>query len=560
MRKFLPLMIFSMLFSIALNAQKSEYSKAIKKIEKRGEVFVEIKKKGIQDNEVFSRISIDEVKEKSVMAYLSSNSLKLLQQNNYKIQVLESAGELFNEKAKSNFNYTSYPSYQQYDSLMNAFVQNHPDLCKLHSLATLNSGREILALQISDSVNYNLDKPQFLYTSSMHGDELVGYVLMLRLIDYLLSNYGSDTLVNRLVKNIDIWINPLANPNGAYYTGNSSVGGAIRYNLNGVDLNRNFPDPEDGQHPDGNSWQEETMVFMGFADTMDFVLSANLHGGAEVVNYPWDTWQKLSADDSWWQFVSRKYADTVHNYAPQTYMSAFNNGVTNGYAWYEVAGGRQDFMNYFHHCREFTLELSDYKLPSQSTLDPHWNYNYRSLLNYIDALNYGLRGMVTDSATSLPISAKVEILNHDKDNSHVYSDSVFGSYCRLADNGFYDIKFSKTGYKDKVIQNVKISTDSLSILNVELAEKTDAISNAEMIKAEVFPNPFSNSITIDNIQSKYNNLILEVHSVSSGKIAEYYIGSSDKFVINAEKFASGIYILQIKSADKKIYFKKIIKI
>ena len=37
-----------------------------------------------------------------------------------------------------------------------------------------------------------------LYTSSMHGDELAGYVLSLRLIDFLLNNYTDNQKVNNL--------------------------------------------------------------------------------------------------------------------------------------------------------------------------------------------------------------------------------------------------------------------------------------------------------------------------------------------------------------------------
>ena len=31
---------------------------------------------------------------------------------------------------------------------------------------------------------------------------------------------------------------------------------------NFIDLNRNYPDPEDGLHPDGNPYQQETNIFL----------------------------------------------------------------------------------------------------------------------------------------------------------------------------------------------------------------------------------------------------------------------------------------------------------
>ena len=70
----------------------------------------------------------------------------------------------------------------------------------------------------------------------MHGNELTGYVLMLRLIDDLLNGY-SNGLYQDVINEIDIWINPLANPDGAYATGDQSVSGATRNNANWVDLN-----------------------------------------------------------------------------------------------------------------------------------------------------------------------------------------------------------------------------------------------------------------------------------------------------------------------------------
>lgn len=61
-------------------------------------------------------------------------------------------------------------------------------------------------------------------------------------------------------------------------------------------------------------------------------------------------------------------------------MSDLDNGVTNGYAWYAVAGGRQDYMTYFMHGREVTIELCHTKLTTASQLPTYWNYNKASLL------------------------------------------------------------------------------------------------------------------------------------------------------------------------------------
>jgi hypothetical protein len=234
-----------------------------------------------------------------------------------------------------------------------------------------------------------------------------------------------------------------------------------------VDLNRNYPDPEDGPHPDGNPYQEETNIFLGLADTVNFSISANMHGGAEVCNYPWDTWSTLTADDNWWQYVSAEYADSCQANSGNGYFNYLNDGITNGWDWYEVDGGRQDYMNYFRYCREFTLELSDDKTPDPNALPDLWDANYPSLLNYIEQSLFGLRGIVTDSITGYPLKVKVEILSHDIDSSHVYSNMPIGNYHRYLYQGNYDVTFSKSGYHSKTI-NASVLNNITTIENVQL--------------------------------------------------------------------------------------------
>ena len=104
----------------------------------------------------------------------------------------------------------------------------------------------------------------------------------------------------------EISICPLANPDGVYYGGNQTVDEAIRYNINGIDLNRNYPDSGYGPHPDGDTiWEPETAAMMGFMKQHNFSLSANFHSGASLVNYPWDTWIQPHPDSAWFNFISK---------------------------------------------------------------------------------------------------------------------------------------------------------------------------------------------------------------------------------------------------------------
>jgi hypothetical protein len=417
-------------------------------------------------------ISIDNVDSLKVYAYANDEEFAAFQKLGYTYQILPSPGTSIKPRmaatAQSAEAWDTYPTYEAYVAMMYSFAAEYPDLCTVVNAGTTVQGRDILFVRISDNVAVEEDEPGVMFTSSMHGDETVGYILMLRLIDSLLVGYNNDPHITDMVNNMEIWINPLANPDGTYHTGNFTVFGATRYNANGIDLNRNFPDPDEGPHPDGHSWQPETVDMINFAENYSFVISANFHGGSEVVNYPWDTWPRRHPDDDWLQFLSRCYADTAHTYSPSGYMDYLNNGITNGWDWYPVSGGRQDFMNYWHGCRETTIELSDIKLVSESSLPAYWLYNRASLLQYLEKARCGIRGVITDAETEQPLAAFVKILNHDEDSSEVRTDPEVGDYHRMLRAGTYDVQFIADGYISQTVTGVVLAADT-SVVRLDIA-------------------------------------------------------------------------------------------
>lgn len=520
------------------------------KLAKRGEVYFKFNKSIYGVPYISSLVSVDRVKGDTIYAFANSAEFSRFLNLNIQFQVLDSEGESVDPNLitaqKSAWSY--YPSYTQYETLMQDFAANHPQICRLVNLGTLSSGRKILVLRISDNPDSLEAEPRFFYTSTMHGDEVTGYNFLLRFADKLLSSYGTDSSITNLIDSVDIWINPNANPDGTYYGGNSSVNNARRYNANNVDLNRNFRDP-DSQHPDGNAYQPETQIFMGFADTMHFTMSANFHGGAEVVNYPWDTWYKLTADDSWWRFVSSEYADTVHFYSNQNgYMTdPYNSGITNGYAWYTMDGGRQDFMNYFQRCREVTFEISSTKILQTNKLDTTWYYSKNAFFNYVNQVRYGVKGFVTDSATGLPIKAKVFINGHDMDSSHVWSSLPHGDYYRLLDSGYYDITYSKQGYYPKTI-NVRVDRYASTKQDVQLAKIIDFVEERENAEIEIFPNPANDIIRFD---VAFRADFFEISDLQGRNLKAGKIVTGEK-TIQLSDLPSGYYMLKISGENKEV--------
>ncbi len=386
----------------------------------------------------------------------------------------------------------SYPTWSHYDTIMHKITEHWPEVCLLDTIGFSVQGRAVLAIKISDNPSDDEQEPAVMLSSSIHGDEPAGFVLLMRLAEYLASQSTAGGLAQDLVSGLEIWINPLANPDGMYRNNDTMII-PVRANSNGYDLNRNFPDPEVPLPP---PLQRETIDMISFMEEKRFALSVNLHSGAEVVNYPWDKWTRLHADDAWFNGISRRYADTVHLYADPGYMTYLDNGVTRGWEWYTVRGGRQDFITWSLGGREVTVELEDIKMTPGSSLETLWNWNYRSLIRYMaEALN-GVRGTVTDEATGEPLSAAIRITGYDADSSLVFSDTLTGEYYRFLAPGTYNMTFSRNGYLPYSYLATLDQWNSVETKDVQLQKPGDVYPLPPESGLLIWPVPSTGSFSI----------------------------------------------------------------
>ena len=478
--------------------------------------------------EITRIISIDKVTNHTVHAYATDKSLEKFKQLGYAFTLLDHPGAGVKETLATTMaemeNWDKYPTYDLYVEMMDYYETTYPDICKVVTIGTTVSGRELLALKITDNVNVEEEEPEFFYTSTMHGDETTGYVLMLRFADSLLTSYGSVPEITNMVNNIEIYINPNANPDGTYGSDNNTISYPTRYNANGVDLNRNFKDPVNGDHPDGSSWQPETVAMMNFAKDHHFILTANFHGGIELANYPWDHTSRRHPDDQWFIRVSQDYATSAQNNSPSGYFTGRNNGITNGYDWYEVHGSRQDYYTFFHNSREITFEISNTKFVSGSTLPNFWNYNREALFQFMEECLYGIKGTVKNSNGD-PLDAMIFIDGHDTDmdSSMVFTDPDIGDYHRMIEEGTYNVIASSYGYFNDTL-NVYIPENSSITANFVLQPKgsynisgtiTAAGSGAPIENAEIsIDNDTYTTITNSEGNYSIDNVLEGYHQVS----------------------------------------------
>ena len=245
------------------------------------------------------------------------------------------------------FPLTVYPTHAEIGQILADLAAAHPTRARTFQWGTSIQGRALWGLVISDDVNNSEAEPEIRLSSTMHGDEVTGMILTLDFANYLLTNYGvaGREDVTNLVDNYEIHLMPDHNPDGTYLT--------QRYNANGADLNRNFPLPA-GEDPVTES---ENLSFMAYANSHHFVISANYHGGALLMNYLWDWTYTLTSDDAALRNLSLEYS----TYNLPMYNGAYPQGITNGAAWYVALGTLQDWSYDQTGCIDTTIEVSNTK-------------------------------------------------------------------------------------------------------------------------------------------------------------------------------------------------------
>lgn len=340
-------------------------------------------------------VSIDNVKGDTVIAYANKRELASLETLGINYCIIETGLPKAVTMAKTVDElrqWNAYPIYPVYIEYMQLMATQFPHLCHLDTIGYSYQNRLILSMNIHPQSASN-NAPEFFYSSTIHGDEVTGYYFMLRLIDTLLHGYATNPEFEELINNINIYINPLANPDGTYashnyygntYGGDSTLDGAQRYNANNVDLNRNYPDPF-GTDP-YDPQQIENTAMINYFNQHHFLVSANLHGGAEVLNYPWDSFTsnvRRHPEWKWWETVCERYIDTTRIYNSNHFNSVNPSGYITGGDWYVIPNGRQDYVNYTFNCRELTMEVSNIKTLPASQLQGYWDFQHRSLINYI---------------------------------------------------------------------------------------------------------------------------------------------------------------------------------
>ncbi|MBK6767245.1 MAG: carboxypeptidase regulatory-like domain-containing protein [bacterium] len=398
----------------------------------------------------------DEYKGPLPHVYLLPEDFDLLRARGFTVQWLPEVRE-------------EYPSLDEYhenaqiEAEFIAWAAAYPTLFTYQSIGNSVQGRPMWVGKVSDNATSDEPEIEVKYISSMHGDELTGLENCIKFIDTLLTGYGTDPVLTGLVNDYEIWIMPLMNPDGR------DVGTlGQRFNANGADLNRDFPDRCWDSTNTAAGREIETANVMAFTAAHNFVLSANFHGGEIVENYPWDSNYNGSSvySPSPEQALFEHLALTYSMANPTMYNSVdFEDGITNGAEWYHVSGGMQDWNYVWMGCKETTIEISHTKSGPESALDSLWNENRQSMIDYLLEAREGVRGIVTDAESGLPVRARIML---SAITYVTYSTALHGDYFRILRPGTYTLTFSAPGYVSETVNNIAVVDGTPTLLDIQL--------------------------------------------------------------------------------------------
>jgi predicted deacylase len=343
-----------------------------------------------------------------------------------------------------------YHSYDEIIDVIDSLSTTYPSFCKKFDYGLSVEGRQLCALKISDNVNADEPEPEVMFDGGIHGDEVGGPENLVRFAEQLCDDYNIDPEITELINSREIWLYIMINPDGRV--------NMIRYNSNGVDLNRDwgYMWNGEGSSPDYFS-QVETRALRTCSQSNQFALQITYHSGTVFLAYPWSYSPNPCPDQAQIQQLGNLYAAASgYDYLP----------VEPGYTgMYEISGSSKDANYGSMGSVSWTMEISTNKQPPASQIQYYYDINEPAMITMLEYAGYGISGTVTDANLGIPVAATIYV----NDYVPCYSDPVIGDYHKYLLAGEYTVTAVANGYQP-MTQTVTVAENETSTLDFSLEQ------------------------------------------------------------------------------------------
>ena len=346
--------------------------------------------------------------------------------------------------------YLTYPEMQTFLTDLQAA---HSNIMSIQTAAVTSSGNhELYLIKISDNVDMDEDEPELLFEGQIHGDEIAGYILNLHMIEYLVTNYGTDPTITALVDDREIYFLPATNSDGTFSVPRS------RYNYNSVDCNR-----DSGymwHHAGGSSepfGENETKVLFDIWRDNQFVFHSSWHSGTTAFLYAWSCHNDPTPDDAEHDYLGQNYCSL--NTTIDSYYQGSGLYGNNPYH-----GSTKDSAYGIFGAHGWSIELTQFKQCAWAVTEESINANTPSIIWLLQEAGYGIKGMITDDTTSNPVPAVIDI-----DGKWVaYNDPAVGNLHRYLRPGLYNITIWTNGYAPVLLSDISVMDSGVTDISTTL--------------------------------------------------------------------------------------------
>lgn len=113
--------------------------------------------------------------------------------------------------------WSRYLTYPELRKALDLLASKFPDFCKLHTMGRSVQGREILALEITNtSVGKSAHKPAIYIQGNLHGNEINTSLFPIYLAWFLLNQQGKSPQMAGLLRDVVFYLAPTVNPDAGH--------------------------------------------------------------------------------------------------------------------------------------------------------------------------------------------------------------------------------------------------------------------------------------------------------------------------------------------------------
>lgn len=512
----------------------------------------------------------DEWQEQALLA-LSSEEADQLRRMGFDFELLRhSLAENIDE---------GYHTFDEVWAYLDSLNNIYPDLMVLDTLGYSQfDGLPLPLVKISDNPEMEEDEITVLYDGIHHAREPISIEICLKLIAYLLENYGNDTDVDFWVDETEIFILPMINPEGWKYITDGNLpfpywrknkrdndeNGSFSQLTDGVDLNRNYPaawsagDPVMSSEIYRGPWpfsESELLARKQLVLQQKPVMSITYHSYGEVVIYANSLGGTYFPDNDYISQVAQQLASNITN----IYGSNYDWG------YFMIEAGLSNFWMYTEAgCFEYCIETGQDFIPSYQMADAVSDENLQGALFLLDRVRGpGITGLVTDSVTGEPLAATYKVLEmYHPMMTPRSADSLHGRFFRPLMPGTYSIEFTMDGYYTKVVEDIVVTGNDYTSIEVELVSITTGILVRNMGEKEMIhlsPNPASDKIFLD--AGPWKEMVqMEILDMTGQVLIarQFNFESSDRMELSVSSLPAGMYLVRLKAGKIKEIKKMIV--